>query len=132
MMAMTQSFFTSTKVRRFFYLTAETRRNSKRIIAVAQVQMYFSEVLFAPLRLNKKTAETQRNNTRSSSLLHSKLFLYRFHTSLHFGYLRFVATNSVKRSFHREVEFDFRFCAARACRYFASVCQYKLQYVRRW
>jgi hypothetical protein len=35
-------------------LTAEPQRNSKRIISVAQVQFYFSEVLSAPLPLNTK------------------------------------------------------------------------------
>jgi hypothetical protein len=34
--------------------TAETQRKIKRIITVVPVQMQFSEVPFAPLRLNKK------------------------------------------------------------------------------
>jgi hypothetical protein len=38
---------------------SETQRNSKRVIAVVQVQMRYSEVLFAPLRLKQKNRRTK-------------------------------------------------------------------------
>jgi hypothetical protein len=49
--------------------TAEPQRNNQRIIAVVQVQVHFSEVLFAPLRLKQKTAETQRKIKRIISVV---------------------------------------------------------------